>query len=121
MQFVMKNTGTVTNDRSLGVLGFLFQEDVSSTDIPFFNKINEFFPNTSHLEKSITVDLANFFDLYVPANSNFWMYEGSLTTPPCSEIINWYVNKNVIRINKKQLEKFKALWVTKNGYNPLSG
>jgi len=51
-----------------------------------------------------------FFDA-IPATNNFYHYEGSLTTPTCDEAVNWYVNKNIIRVNHNQLELFRSLWV----------
>lgn len=39
-----------------------------------------------------------------------WTYDGSLTTPPCSEGIKWTVLADVQPISQVQLDKFKALW-----------
>lgn len=52
----------------------------------------------------------------MPEKSSFWHYTGSLTTPPCGEIVNWYVNKTPLKISKAQLKKFTDLWV-KAAYN----
>ena len=34
----------------------------------------------------------------------YWMYDGSLTTPPCSEGVAWTVMKDVQRISQDQLD-----------------
>ena len=39
---------------------------------------------------------------------NILHYEGSLTTPNCDEIVNWFVNTEVIYINPKDLRNIKA-------------
>ena len=40
--------------------------------------------------------------------SQFWSYDGSFTTPPCTEGINWIVIKEVQPISQSQLDRFKA-------------
>lgn len=52
----------------------------------------------------------------VPLNGRFYNYPGGLTTPTCDEAVEWYVNQNPIRINKKQLKVFQDMWV-KTGFN----
>ena len=36
--------------------------------------------------------------------ANFWTYEGSLTTPPCSEGLRWYVSSDVLQISQTQMD-----------------
>lgn len=46
---------------------------------------------------------------------DFWSFDGSLTTPPCTENVKWAVLKEVQPISTEQLSKFTALWA-KNPY-----
>jgi carbonic anhydrase len=62
--------------------------------------------------------MQDFFS-HTPANTGFWHYEGGLTTPGCAQIVNWYLSRNIIHVNPKQLEKMKSLWVTGDG--PVTG
>jgi len=39
----------------------------------------------------------------------FWAYEGSLTTPPCSEIVQWRVIDTPVQMSKDQLERLRVL------------
>ena len=41
---------------------------------------------------------ADFFKS-LPKSNTFYHYKGSRTTPGCDENVEWYVNKNVARIN----------------------
>lgn len=46
----------------------------------------------------------------LPGNtSNYWTYEGSLTTPPLYESVTWIVLRDPLEISKEQLLKFRAL------------
>ncbi|MEO1132489.1 MAG: carbonic anhydrase family protein [Cyanobacteria bacterium J06639_1] len=50
----------------------------------------------------------NAMDL-LPANTqDFYRYSGSLTTPPCSEIVNWIVMKEPVEVSFQQVERFAA-------------
>ena len=43
----------------------------------------------------------------LPANTDaYYHYQGSLTTPPCSEIVNWYVLKDPIKVSDEQVAQF---------------
>lgn len=43
----------------------------------------------------------------LPENVNrYYRYQGSLTTPPCSEIVTWLVLKQLIEISELQIKRF---------------
>jgi len=51
----------------------------------------------------------NFQDLYNGVDLNhFWNYEGSFTTPPCTEAVDFYIMMDPAPISQAQLDKFKA-------------
>lgn len=45
----------------------------------------------------------------LPRNQDYFRYMGSLTTPPCSEGVNWYMMKTPIHIGIGQLSAFSAI------------
>jgi carbonic anhydrase len=45
----------------------------------------------------------------LPADKTFYTYAGSLTTPPCSEGITWYVLKTPIELSPAQIAAFTKL------------
>jgi carbonic anhydrase len=46
----------------------------------------------------------------LPADRNYWTYEGSLTTPPCTEGVRWFVMQQEVEIGRTQLRSFGALY-----------
>src|SRR5215467_3822113 len=63
-------------------------------------------------EKGTVVDVPNVTlnaNELLPADHGYYIYVGSLTTPPCSEGVTWYVMKNPITLSKAQLAVFAKL------------
>lgn len=57
----------------------------------------------------------------------YWSYNGSLTTPPCSEVVDWHILMGRKKVTQEQLEKFRAAvgWASVGGNfrspQPLNG
>jgi len=57
----------------------------------------------------LKVDVINYGALMNMADfSNRWTYRGSVTTPPCAEIVHWNVLSTVFPISEKHLKLFKG-------------
>jgi len=54
------------------------------------------------------INLGCFFQ---DKHAKFYQYSGSLTTPPCTEGVEWYVLKDPFTISRQQLEVFKTRFV----------
>jgi len=61
--------------------------------------------------------LINARDL-MPSNKAYYRYMGSLTTPPCSEGVHWYVLKKPIEFSKEQIDFMRGL-IGGNNARPL--
>jgi carbonic anhydrase len=46
----------------------------------------------------------------LPAKRGYYEFEGSLTTPPCTEGVRWFVLRQPATLSKAQLEAFRTLY-----------
>ncbi len=100
VHFVNKNS-----DGNLAVLGVFFKLGKRNKELTaMFNHL----PSSGETKK-VSREKINLSKLF-PKSKNYYTYSGSLTTPPCSEIVTWYVYKDNIEISQDQLKKFKKLF-----------
>src|SRR5262249_17245586 len=85
---------------SLGVLGVFFKPGAANAT---FAGLAAAFP-AEEGEKAAAkgVDPSSM----LPKTLGYWAYEGSLTTPPCSEIVDWMVAKEPIEVAADDIAKF---------------
>lgn len=59
----------------------------------------------------------------MPKNMSFFHYDGSLTTPPCTEGVSWFIFKQPLEISKDQIKKFQQTIKESNNrpIQPLNG
>jgi carbonic anhydrase len=65
-------------------------------------------PKVAHKTETIT-DLVNPGGL-LPADRSYWTYTGSLTTPPCTEGVQWFVFEQELGISRTQLRTFSSMF-----------
>jgi len=46
----------------------------------------------------------------LPPDRGYWTYMGSLTTPPCTEGVRWFVLEEELGLSRSQLRAFAALF-----------
>lgn len=82
----------------IAVLGIMFDEGEENS---MLDKLNGFRP--AELEPYTgPVD----YNLLITTRDQYYTYNGSLTTPPCSEGVRWVVLKNPITASREQIDRF---------------
>ena len=54
----------------------------------------------------------------LPEEKNYFRFNGSLTTPPCSEGVRWFVMKKPLTASPEQIHQFKG-WMKHDNARPL--
>ena len=72
-----------------------------------FSKIVSGMP--AHAGEPVKADPAINPNALLPARRGNYRYEGSLTTPPCSEVVNWLLLCEPIAVAKADIEAFAKL------------
>ncbi|QTE23872.1 carbonic anhydrase [Polaribacter cellanae] len=100
------------------VLAVMAKEGVSSAPFDF---LESYLPLKKGEMK--TVDTSFNLNLNLPKNKGYYNYVGSLTTPPCTQGVNWFVFKEPITVSLEQVNKLKKLMPINNYRNeqPLNG
>jgi carbonic anhydrase len=105
------------SDNDLAVIGIFIKEGASNA---FLANFIDHLPTTegTTYEDAATVDITNF----LPASQSYYTYSGSLTTPPCSEVVTWLVMKDPVEASTSQIGKITSiLQTTYRPTLPLNG
>eukprot|EP00897_Mesotaenium_endlicherianum_P003377 jgi/Mesen1/3067/ME000018S02377 len=88
----------------LAVLGVIYYLDPLDRDNAFLAKWLELTPKTvTGVAHQVKLNPRDMILSSATKSLNFYHYDGSLTTPPCSEVVSWNVFESVQYISVKQL------------------
>lgn len=54
---------------------------------------------------------------FLPGDLSYYHYQGSLTTPPCTEGVQWYVLKTPVEASAAQITEFAEMFP--NNFRPV--
>lgn len=91
-------------DGAFAVIGVLLEKGEANAD---FAKIIEHLPNAPGEDKHVP-DMHLNITAYLPKNTVSYHYRGSLTTPPCSENVHWFVLQSRLALSTEQLKAFES-------------
>ena len=92
----------------LAVVAVLLQQ---GEDNPLVHELWKDLPKEKEKEEdldSVQIDIAGL----LPADRGYYSFSGSLTTPPCSEGVSWFVLKTPTEISSAQVTQFARLYRT---------
>lgn len=97
---------------NLAVVGILIEE---GTENAFLKHFNGHLPakKDDHYSNEEKVDVKDL----LPSGKSYYTYSGSLTTPPCSEVVTWFVMKEPVKASKAQIDAFHA--IMHENYRPI--
>ncbi len=94
-----------SDDGSLAVVGVLMNAGAENEIV---SSIWSNIPPEEGVEKDAGVQI-NIADV-LPDNKGYYNYTGSLTTPPCSEGVNWFVLGTPVEASQDQIDAFKKIF-----------
>ena len=95
------NISSLNNNIDTAIVSFLYYKDDTQPTDSFLATLN-----AANLGTNINVDFLKNLNGKLPTPVQYYSYQGSLTTPPCTENINWYVIDNRFTITSPQLSLF---------------
>ena len=93
-------------NNQLAVLGLMIKEGASN---PYLEKAWNVIPTEETTEDVKLTEPIDLMSL-LPKDKDSFRYNGSLTTPPCSEAVKWIVLEEPIEMSKEQIDKFREIF-----------
>lgn len=87
-------------DGRLAVIGVFFEKGQDNKGF------QEVLDDVKNQKDSEITDIETMF----PENKSYYHYLGSLTTPPLSENVEWYVLKNPVEVSAEQIKDFQEFY-----------
>ncbi|MEO1673291.1 MAG: carbonic anhydrase family protein, partial [Cyanobacteria bacterium J06631_2] len=122
---------TIDNEASAMEVHFVHQNDAgklavvgaminSGAENPLITRVWQAMSdgNKAHKNQSMNLNAVNL----LPRNKTYFSYEGSLTTPPCSEEVSWNLLSEPIEISAEQIAEFSNIFqYNARPIQPLNG
>ena len=93
-------------DGNLAVVAVLLEKGNNN---PLIRELWSDLPKEKEKEElldTVTINVANL----LPPDTGYFTFSGSLTTPPCSENVTWFVLKHPVAITAEEIEQFTKLY-----------
>ena len=113
IHFVHRKQGAPDGSTDIDTLTVLAVFGIANDAAPITGIWNQLqVPSTSG--SSFPLSGLRYSDL-LPSNRDYYYYEGSLTTPPCSEVVQWFVLKEPIQIPSAYISRLRTVQENNRG------
>jgi len=112
VHFVAKPVGATPQGFPAAIVTGVWFSSQESTAKPsdFFSTVMAHVPTTKDAQTTIpSLDLKQFASSFF-ATKNFFTFDGSLTTPPCTEGIKWFVLLDPLKATSNDIGKFNDIF-----------
>jgi carbonic anhydrase len=99
-----------------GKLAVVAVHIVQGNDNPLIHEVWNDFPKVKEKEEqlnNIRIDVSQL----LPADRGYYTFTGSLTTPPCTEDVTWFVLKHPVTVTRAEITQFSELY--RNDARPI--
>jgi len=105
-----------TNGTHTAILSLLWQK-VDDYTHPWLNQILKNLSSISNQNQSLNIPLTDLSSLFNDQQKDFgyWTIEGSLTTPPCTGAVTWYIMQVPLKCSRAQWRQFHEFFSGGNG------
>ncbi|WP_392565175.1 carbonic anhydrase family protein [Utexia brackfieldae] len=90
------------DDNQLAVVAVMVKEGKAN---PVIDEILKDIP--AQIDKEEKIEQPFNFSKLFPTDKHYYRYSGSLTTPPCTEGVTWFVMKEPVEMSKQQITQFQ--------------
>jgi len=92
----------ISSDGKIAVVAVLFEEGRHNATLKkIWRKMPYRVGDTEDLELS-----SSYINMLLPRDKSYYRFSGSLTTPPCSEGVRWFVLKHYSKVSEQQVDDF---------------
>ncbi len=89
----------------LAVVGVMFEDGAAN---PFVEELWKYMPALANSTMNVSNESINVMNM-LPVNKDYYSWEGSLTTPPCTEGVKWMLLKEPVTISEDQVKKLQMV------------
>ncbi len=100
-------------DDEYAVVGVMMKRGAEN---PAYASVWDYMPPTEGEPETISGVSVNAVDL-LPAEQSYYRYNGSFTTPPCTEGVKWFVLATPVELSDAQVNAFEQIYM--GNYRPV--